>query len=182
MSSPGLPASPRPAVGPQARARARWWRSPIAAAAAVLLVAVVGLGGLAAAQNRRINELAAAAQQREAEQLSSARRIEALVRDPDRQTVTAPVQGGGTGTVVFADGQALFLGDGLPTPPAGRAYQLWVIRGPDQVRSAGVLPVANGAVTQLVEDVRATDTVGLSVEPMSGSPAPTTTPVLLLPV
>lgn len=180
--------SPRPVSSFESATRraggagGRWWRSPVAAAAAVLLVAVVGLGGLAAVQNRRIDQLAAAVQQRDVEQRSSAARIEALVRDPDRRTVAAPVQGGGTGTVVLADGQALFLGDGLAAPPTGRAYQLWVIRSADQVRSAGVLAVANGSVTQLVDDVRDTDTVGLSVEPASGSPAPTTKPVLLLPV
>ncbi|WP_329791477.1 anti-sigma factor [Lentzea sp. DG1S-22] len=72
-------------------------------------------------------------------------------------------------------GKAAFLANGLPSLPADRAYQLWVVR-PDGPHSAGLLQdepvVADG-----LADAWA---LALTVEPSGGSPAPTTTPVLAI--
>lgn len=143
------------------------WRTPLGIAASALLAISLGLGGLALAQQRRIESLSAQSQ-----------RIDRVVEDPSRVTRSASATGGGTGTVVAAGGQALFVAAGLPTPPAGRAYQLWVIRNTEPPRSAGVLSADNGSVSALVRDVRGADVVGLTVEPAGGSTAPTTQPVL----
>lgn len=147
------------------------WRTPLSAAAAVLLAISVGLGGLAFTQHRRIDELAAKAE-----------RIDRVVEDPSRVTRSASALGGGTGTIVAADGQAFFVAAGLPAPPPGRTYQLWVIRGSEPPRARDVLATNNGSVASLVPDVRAADVVALTVEPAGGSTTPTTQPLLRLPV
>lgn len=149
--------------------RTSGWRAPLSIAAAALLATSVGLGGLTLSQQRRIDELSAATQ-----------RVDRVVEDPSRVTRSASAVGGGMGTVVAAGGQALFVGAGLPAPASGRTYQLWVIRDSEPPRSAGVLAADNGSVATLVKDVRPADVVGLTVEPASGSTAPTTRPLLLL--
>ena len=143
-----------------------WYRQPATAAAAVLLVVTVGLGGLAAHENR---------EKAEAERL--AERITAVAVDPQRTVHTVPVAHGGTGTVVAADGIAVFHGSDLPRLPDGRAYQLWRISGQES-QSAGVLG-RGGELTGVVTDLGPGDAVGVTVEPAAGSSQPTSDPVFL---
>jgi anti-sigma factor RsiW len=144
-----------------------WYRQPATAAAAVLLVVAVGLGGLAVQENR---------QKDRAEQL--AERIAAVAVDPQRTVHTVPVAHGGTGTVVAADGIAVFHGSDLPRLPDGRAYQLWRISGQES-QSAGVLG-RGGELTGVVTDLGPGDAVGVTVEPAGGSSQPTSDPVFLV--
>ena len=144
-----------------------WYRQPATAAAAVLLVVAVGLGGLAVQENR---------QKADAERL--AERIAAVVVDPQRTVHTVPVAHGGTGTVVAADGIAVFHGSDLPQLPDGRSYQLWRISGQES-QSAGVLG-RGGELTGVVTDLGPGDAVGVTVEPASGSSQPTSDPVFLV--
>jgi anti-sigma factor RsiW len=144
-----------------------WYRQPATAAAAVLLVVAIGLGGLAVQENR---------QKDRAEQL--AERIAAVAVDPQRTVHTVPVAHGGTGTVVAADGIAVFHGSDLPRLPDGRAYQLWRISGQES-QSAGVLG-RGGELTGVVTDLGPGDAVGVTVEPSAGSSQPTSDPVFLV--
>ena len=144
-----------------------WYRQPATAAAAVLLVVAVGLGGLAVQENR---------QKADAERL--AERIAAVAVDPQRTVHSVAVDHGGTGTVVAADGIALFHGSDLPRLPDGRAYQLWRISGQES-QSAGVLG-RGGELTGVVTDLGPGDAVGVTVEPAAGSSQPTSDPVFLV--
>jgi anti-sigma factor RsiW len=144
-----------------------WYRQPATAAAAVLLVVAIGLGGWAVQESR---------QKAEAERL--AERIAAVVVDPQRTVRTLPVADGGTGTVVAANGIAVFHGSDLPRLPDGRAYQLWRISGQES-QSAGVLG-RGGELTGVVTDLGAGDAVGVTVEPSTGSDQPTSDPVFLV--
>lgn len=158
-----------PAHSRSPRARA-WYRQPLAAAAALLLVVSVGLGGLLVRADQRADE---------AQQLAD--RISAITSDPDKFSVTRQVTGGGTATVVVAGSDALFAARGLAQPADDRTYQLWVIGEQGPPRSVGLLsPRADGRVTQLVSGVSPGDAIGLTVEPSGGSKAPTTEPVLLV--
>jgi anti-sigma-K factor RskA len=71
---------------------------------------------------------------------------------------------------VQPDGDTWIVGESLPTPPAGKEYQLWTIDGPAPV-SVGVIG-RNPAVGKFRAEV-----VGrryaLSIEPTGGSPQPT---------
>jgi anti-sigma factor RsiW len=144
-----------------------WYRAPATAAAAVLLVVATGLGGLAVVERQKADDA----------QVEAAR-IASVAADPDRVERTVQVSGGGTGTVIAAGGWAFFHSSDLPALPAGRAYQLWRIRGQEST-SAGVLG-RGGEVTGLVADVGPDDAVGVTVEPASGSDHPTSDPVFLV--
>ena len=144
-----------------------WYRQPATAAAAVLLVVAIGLGGLAVQENR---------QKADAERL--AERIAAVAVDPQRTVHTVPVAHGGSGTVVAADGIALFHGSDLPRLPDGQAYQLWRMSGQES-QSAGVLG-RGGELTGVVTDLGPGDAVGVSVEPEGGSSHPTSDPVFVV--
>jgi anti-sigma factor RsiW len=144
-----------------------WYRQPATAAAAILLVVAVGLGGWAVQESR---------QKADAERLAA--RIAAVAVDPQRTVHTAPVAHGGTGTVVAADGIAVFHGSDLPRLPAGQAYQLWRMSGQES-QSAGVLG-RGGELTGVVTDLGPGDAVGVSVEPSAGSSHPTSDPVFVV--
>lgn len=149
------------------RAGRTWYQAPATAAAAVLLVAATGLGGLAVVEQRNADQAR-----------TEAARIASIAVDPDRVERTVAVTGGGTATVLAAGGQAFFHSSDLPRLPDGRAYQLWRIRGQEST-SAGVLG-RGGDVTRLVADVGPDDAVGVTVEPAAGSDQPTSEPVVLV--
>jgi Anti-sigma-K factor rskA len=144
-------------------------RRLVAVAATVLLIAAGAGLGTVAWQGHRTAQSA---------QVEAAR-IARVMTAPGRIEVVGTPSVGGRATVVAADGSAVFATDRLPAPPAGKAYQLWVIdaRG---VRSAGLLKLTGGTAQSLVSGVSNGARVAVSVEPDSGSKQPTTTPVLNL--
>jgi hypothetical protein len=144
-----------------------WWTQPASLAAAFFLVAALGLGALAGVQWQRADR----AEQR-------AERIAAVATDPNRVETSADAATGGSGTVIAADDVAVFRTDGLPELPAGRAYQLWLIND-EGATSVGVLG-RGGNLEKVMDDVSGADSVGLTVEPASGSEQPTGDLVLQL--
>lgn len=143
-----------------------WYRQPLAAAAAVLLVIAAGLGVLAAVESQRADEAQ-----------TMADRLAAVAADPARTVRTEALRDGGSGTVVAAHGIAVFHGSQLPMLPENRAYQLWRIRGQEST-SAGVLG-RGGELTGVVTDLAPGDAIGVTVEPAKGSERPTSDPVFL---
>ena len=105
-----------------------------------------------------------------------------LLGAADAHTATAAVNTGGSAVVVDSrslDEAAIAL-TGLAAPPAGKAYQLWMI-GPGGARSGGVVTLANGATGPIIaHGLGDAKSIGLTVEPAKGSAQPTTSPVLLL--
>ncbi|MBC6460384.1 anti-sigma factor domain-containing protein [Actinomadura sp. HBU206391] len=111
------------------------------------------------------------------------RAVAAVISAPDAQKVQDPVTGGGTATVMMSRsrGQMVVTTEGLGRLPASRAYALWMI-GDHGVVPAGLLrpdaagrtaPVAAGGLGEF-------DRVGITVEPATGSPQPTTEPIVTL--
>ncbi len=146
-----------------------------AAAAAVLLVAV-GLLGV---------QLSRTADERDRLRASSDLVTRVLTAE-DARRLAGAVAGGGRGAVVTSRdvGASVFVGSELTRPADGRVFQLWLIDASGTATSAGVfLPDRAGAVSRpLPADLGGAAAVGLSVEPEGGSSAPTTTPVLALPL
>ena len=109
--------------------------------------------------------------------------LAAVLTAPDAKMMTAPVTGGGTATVVMShEEQALaFSTAGLPSPPAGRGYELWLM-GPSGGRPAAMLPrPAHGMTSPVIAaGLRPGDMVELTLEPAAGAPRPTTAPILRL--
>ncbi|EGJ76220.1 putative anti-sigma-K factor RskA [Streptomyces sp. Tu6071] len=158
------------ATPPRRRPRAVHWTL----AACVALAAA--LGGTAVWQGQRADEArteARAAQDRAA-------RLDAVLSAPDVKVLSAPVDAGGRATVVVSrarDG-AVFAAAGLPTPPAGKVYQLWFdVDG--TMRPAGLLPDSSGTVL-MKGSPRTATAMGVTVEPEGGSRAPTSKPVALM--
>lgn len=157
---------------------ARWRR--LAAAAAV--VGVLGVGAAAstyAVQEQRLGDqrvAVAAAQQR-------ADRIQAVLAAPDAALFADDLTGGGRVTVVVSDSVdagVVVLAD-APEPGPDRAYQLWVVDGVTPV-SVGLLAPGQARSTELIEGVRGRDAFAVSLEPAGGSPAPSTTPLVGIPL
>ncbi|MFD8596857.1 anti-sigma factor domain-containing protein [Kitasatospora sp. NPDC059646] len=164
-----------PAPGPRAGRRLprRWQGFALAACLAV----AVGAGAVAVQQHReteRTRTEAAAARQQQAA-------LTTLLTAPDAHLASGPVTGGGTGTAVWSPalGRAGFWASGLPALPDDRVYQLW-FDDAGTMRPAGLLP-SDGALV-LAGPVNAASGVGVTAEPAGGSPHPTGSPLLLLPL
>jgi anti-sigma-K factor RskA len=150
-----------------ARPRSRGWL----AAAAVLAVISVGLGGLAWSQYRAAEDARRTTQA-----------ITRILADPNARSVSRSLPGGASAKLVVADGRGVLAGDALPALADDRTYQVWIIRGP-RISSAGLGPSgpdAAGSWSRLVDGVQPGDVVAVSVEPSGGSAQPTTPPVVTL--
>ncbi|MCX5193274.1 anti-sigma factor [Streptomyces sp. NBC_00249] len=145
-------------------------RRALPMALAACLAGVLALGGAALREHQQA--------QRAADALQA---ITAVLAAPDARTVTGRSASGATARVVVSASRdrAAFLSSGLPAAPPGRTYQLWLADG-TVMRPAGLLDGAGAAVLRAPLG-RAT-AVGLTLEPEGGSPRPTTTPLLLLPL
>lgn len=154
-------ASPRVSVPSldEQRSRRRWFQQPASIAAALLLVVAGGLGVLAVDAQRDADR----AEQR-------ADQIAAIATDPDRVEVTVPVSTGGEGMVMAAGGSALFRTTEVAELPDNQVYQLWIIRD-GKPQSAGVLG-RGGRLEAVVDGMRPSDALGLTVEPGDGSTVP----------
>lgn len=76
---------------------------------------------------------------------------------------------------------ALLLPAGLPDAPDGRTWQAWTVTA-DQTTSAGVFEVAGGRAVALDGGVTGVDAIAVSLEPEGGSTAPTSDPVVVVPL
>lgn len=89
------------------------------------------------------------------------------------------------GEVVTHGGKLYVAMHDLPAPPKGKVYQAWTLaRGAkDMAPSVTFVPDSRGvAIVSLPVDARLTNAVAVSVEPEGGSKAPTTKPVLVVPL
>ncbi|MFE9395351.1 anti-sigma factor domain-containing protein [Streptomyces flavidovirens] len=142
---------------------------------AACLAAATGFGGVAAWQYQEARQADQRAEQARAETADMARVLSA----PDARTVTGNVKGGARATVIVSRGEnsAVFLASGLAELPQGKTYQLWFDDG-GKMRPAGLLAHDGGRMME--GDVGAARGVGVTVEPSTGSPQPTSAPLALL--
>lgn len=132
--------------------RPRWAYQALAAAAAATCVAI-GLGVWAANMHS---------------QLGSDEALHGL-----------PLTGASGSVVRTRSGQAELVVSGLATPPSGKTYEIWVLRG-SSAQAAGLFsPTGKTTVVRLKERVPSGGRVGITVEPAGGSPRPTAAPVVL---
>ncbi len=161
--------------------RARRTSVVLGLAAAVLAVVTVALGAQNAALRSDRAQLKAAGAP--AGDLAAVSRV---LMAPDARTIAGRTSGDGHGAVVYSTtmDSAVFVGEDLPMPPSGRTYQLWLLSPSGTATSAGVFrPDERGyVVTPVKGSLVGHALVGLTVEPAGGSPAPTTTPVLAVPL
>lgn len=106
---------------------------------------------------------------------------EQVLRADDAQRLELPM-GSSEITLVRsrAIGRAVFLADAMPTPPSGKAYQLWFDMPGRGMVSAGLIPTSGHAVTVPLEgDAKTATGAGITLEPENGSEHPTSDPVAL---
>lgn len=169
------PASVQPAGGDElARARqrreerrrpgsTRRWLAGVAAAAAIALGGV-GVGSYLADQNDPLNQ---------------------VVRAGDLREASVDVAGGGTATLLISSSEdaAVVKMNGVPAPPAGKVYQMWLIP------KDGSAPVSQGLMDEealskpaVVEGISSAAALGITVEPAGGSQSPTLPTVAAAPL
>jgi anti-sigma-K factor RskA len=180
-AGPAAPAAFPPAGQPQAeatdelfeaRARRESRRRPgsarrwlaAAAAAAVIALGGVAVGSYVADQNDPLNQ---------------------VVRAGDVREASVPVAAGGTATVLISsskDALVVKMKD-VPAPPAGKVYQMWLIP------KDGSAPVSQGLMDKealskpaVVKGIASAASLGITVEPAGGSPAPTSPTVAAAPL
>lgn len=149
----------------------RWSRTVFALAACLAVLVGVGIG--AVALNQQLNPPASVVALQEIESA------------PDAEQATVALDDGGTATAHWSasTGKAVLVADGLPSPQAGKTYELWFVRG-DAPVSAGVFDVDGGDATALLAgEMQAGDAIAVTVEQDGGSPTgqPTSDPVVVIP-
>jgi anti-sigma-K factor RskA len=172
--------------------RPSWSGSWFAAAASVLLA--VALGGYAAQLRARVtgleSQLREATRRADASegQVAEARRVAfsaqsqvAVLAAPDLTRIDLagqPAAPRATARAFWSRSRGLvFTATNLPAPPAGRAYQLWVLTAQPAPISAGMLaPDTSGRVTARFDappDLPRPVAMAVTLEPEGGVPAPT---------
>jgi anti-sigma-K factor RskA len=156
------PEADRPArapARPRERRRRTWlglprW-APVAIAAVLLVGVAVGIG---------VGQLGGSGQ----------RTVQAQVLDKSRAPhASVKIEVGSDGATLVAHG--------LPAPPSGRVYQVWLKRGghAPQPTSALFTPRSDGTATATVPgDLSGIDQMLVTDEPPGGSRRPTTSPLL----
>lgn len=168
------PAAARPASPPtrltRGPARRAWMERLLLPAAAVMAVVIAGLSIVVGNLNRRLDEVV------------PSNEVAAVVAAEDLQTWEADLPDGGSARIVYSAtrGEGWFLADGLETVEAGRVYELWLIddEGPSP---AGLFHPTDGvAAHSFTGDVTGVAAMAVTVEPASGSPQPTTDPIVVV--
>ncbi|MEU8885366.1 anti-sigma factor [Streptomyces hydrogenans] len=164
-----------PANGPARRLLHGLRRKAVPLALAASLAAAVSFAGIAAWQHQESQDAQQQAQQAE-QQLDE---VSTVLAAPDARAVHGRATNGALTTVVSSarQNQAVFTATGLPAPAPGTTYQLWLDHD-GTMQPAGFIH-ADGTVPLDGDPADAT-AVGLTLEPSTGSPRPTTSPLLLL--
>ena len=156
----------------------RGWRPRLAVAvvgglACVLAAAAVVAGVLAYGMRSRLDQ----AQLRD-------HTVAQVLGASDARMMSAPVRTGGMATVVMSHRERalVFTAADLHVLPSAENYELW-LTGPAGSKPAGMIAVSGrGKMVgpMVVSGLSAGDSVRLTVEPASGSPRPTSPPIVVI--
>jgi anti-sigma-K factor RskA len=141
----------------------RNWLIGVAAAAAIALGGV-GVGAYVANQNDPVNQVLQASDVRQA---------------------TVEVSGGGKATVAISPSKdaVVVKMNGVPAPPAGKVYQMWLIpKDGSAPVSQGLMDAEALSKPAVVKGIHSAAALGITVEPVGGSKIPTTPPVAAAPL
>ncbi len=113
--------------------------------------------------------------------------VSRVLTAPDARTISGAVEGqSGRGAVVAAPSlaSAVFIANDLAAPPDGQTYQLWFVTADGSARSGGTFdPASSGdAAVSLIGSAETAAALAMTLEPSGGSPQPTTTPILAIPL
>lgn len=134
------------------------------AAAAVIALGGVGVGAYMANQNDPLNQVMQASDVRQA---------------------TVDVNGGGTATLSISPSRdaAVIKMNGVPAPPAGKVYQMWLIpKDGSAPVSQGLMDAEALSKPAVVKGIGSAAALGITVEPEGGSATPTLPTVAAAPL
>jgi anti-sigma-K factor RskA len=156
-----------------------WAVAALSAACVALVIWAIGSASSIRTYREQISELTA-----ERGQLREA--VEILSRSETRTVQFGRADNQAHGRVFVNRNRGLvFVGSQLPELTANRTFQLWLIPGAGAPQSAGVFrpnPAGDFVDVQTRPIAAGIQAVAVSVEPNGGSPAPTTTPILVVPL
>lgn len=151
--------------------RARWSRLAVPVAAAFALLAV-GAGAAVTYYHAQMTDL----EQQQA-------RVNQVMAAPDMRMVESHGEDGAMARAVVSPsmGEAVLVVDRMAPAPRDHTYELWVIDD-EGATPAGMFDIDDsGRVTRLVTgDFDGAHAIGVTVEPLGGSPQPTSEPVMML--
>ncbi|MFF2029440.1 anti-sigma factor domain-containing protein [Arthrobacter sp. NPDC058192] len=134
------------------------------AAAAVIALGGVGVGAYVANQNDPLTQVRQAGDVRQA---------------------TVDVTGGGTATVTISQSRdaAVVQMNGVPAPPPGKVYQMWLIpKDGSAPVSQGLMDAEALSKPAVVKGIDSAAALGITVEPTGGSASPTLPTVAAAPL
>ncbi|MGW7287328.1 anti-sigma factor [Streptomyces sp. NPDC054847] len=149
-------------------------------AAGACLAAAVGLGGVAAWQHARADS----ARLELAEVRSGTAALADVMATRDATISTEKLPNGATAIVIASrsQGRAAFIVSGLPSLADDQVYELWYAET-GRYRPAGPLPVSGDRRARVLDGpLKEATAVCITVEPVGGSPQPTTDPLAYIPV
>ncbi|MGH3472773.1 MAG: anti-sigma factor domain-containing protein [Nocardioidaceae bacterium] len=165
------PTAAEPQLGPGSTVSRLRSRLPYLVAAAAVIVALALGGWVWHSQSE------ASTAQRAEQQVTS------LLAAPDVHLASGTVTNGGHVTLLVSRSQtkALLVARDLPHLSDGRVYELWTITG--RPAPAGTFtPSGSVSVVDLPTAATTATQIAITVEPGGGSPAPTTSPIITIPV
>lgn len=140
-----------------------WWRRGLVGATALLLVAVGAVGGLLLDTRSDLSEARALTDAI----VTAAPGVELNGRDADRAKVLTQGE------------ETLFVATGMEDAPSERTYQLWFIDDGTPVSAGTFVPKDGVAVLRVPRAFESDSAAAVTVEPLGGSPEPTSDPVLI---
>ncbi len=141
----------------------RNWLIGVAAAAAIA-VGGVGVGAYVANQNDPLNQ---------------------VLQASDVRKATIDVIGGGTASLTLSSSKdaVVVKMNGVPAPPVGKVYQMWLIpKDGSAPVSKGLMDAAALSKPAVVTGIGAAAALGITVEPVGGSKTPTMPTVAAAPL
>jgi anti-sigma-K factor RskA len=169
------------------RARKSWWNVLEWAVAVAAVVLVLLLSKQNGELRNRISGLQANFAGDE-QQLLQAKQLIASLTSTDAQHFTlvaskAPPQPQGKAIYLRSSGTVLFLASNMPQLPAQKTYELWLIPASGAPIPAGLFrPDSHGDATVVKPPLPAgveAKAFAITIEPESGSPAPTSQPIMV---
>jgi anti-sigma-K factor RskA len=163
--------------------RSRSW-IPALAGLSAACVALIALSLWSSAEMRRTREeLSAVTGERD--ELRSA--LEVLTRSDTRAVQFGRAENAPHGRVVVnRAGGLVFVGSQLPALPKDRTFELWLIPAKGGPQPAGLFrPNSSGDsvhISPVPVDTSRVNAVAVSIEPRQGSSAPTTKPIIVVPL
>ena len=169
--------SPEPAPHVLPPTTAKTNQRMFALAAGVLLVAGGVLGGVVVNQNaqqQKLEEQLAALSTQQSE-------LTRILTAADVQSKTQKLDGGARVTLAYSatEGVMAVTTAGLPALPSDKGYELWLISGTGAVSAGMVDGAKSDGMVMVSGAMEGVTHFGITVEPASGSPTPTTDPILV---